>query len=188
MGNADAKAIQPAFDLDHSWARFCCLQSCLFCVPCCCSETQKPPEEGWSGIFYSNPNDPALFVPKRYGIGYTLNFGNPWSWIVLALIFATVAVPTYFIRNFRASLAEISCSAAPAFRRDRQDARLKAGAINQADLQTFQRAACSNSAAAELISALSLSRTAATRTISESASAQYFSSMASRMPGSVLTP
>jgi uncharacterized membrane protein len=54
---------------------------------------QKPPDGAWSGTFYSNPDDPALLVPKRYGIGYTLNFGNPWSWVVLALIFAFVAAP-----------------------------------------------------------------------------------------------
>jgi hypothetical protein len=53
----------------------------------------QPPEVGWKGIFYSNPDDPALFVPKRFGIGYTLNFGNPWSWVVLALILAMVALP-----------------------------------------------------------------------------------------------
>jgi uncharacterized membrane protein len=29
-------------------------------------------------------------VPKRFGIGYTLNFGNPWSQAVLALIFLFV--------------------------------------------------------------------------------------------------
>ena len=56
--------------------------------------TQKPPpEDGWKGIFYYKPDDPALFVPKRYGIGYTLNFGNSWSWVVLALILAMVALP-----------------------------------------------------------------------------------------------
>jgi uncharacterized membrane protein len=27
-----------------------------------------------------------LFVEKRIGLGLTLNFGNPVSWIVLALI------------------------------------------------------------------------------------------------------
>jgi hypothetical protein len=54
---------------------------------------EKPPEKGWSGPFYSNPDDPALFVPKRYGIGYTLNFSNPWCWVVMALILAAVAVP-----------------------------------------------------------------------------------------------
>jgi uncharacterized membrane protein len=38
------------------------------------------------GIFYVNRDDPALFVEKRFGIGYTLNFGNPRAWLVLALI------------------------------------------------------------------------------------------------------
>jgi uncharacterized membrane protein len=60
----------------------------------------KPPETGWNGIFYSNPDDPALFVPKRYGIGYTLNFGNPWSWAVLILIFALVALPIAISASF----------------------------------------------------------------------------------------
>ena len=54
---------------------------------------QAPPPDGWKGIFYYKPDDPALFVPKRYGIGYTLNFGNSWSWVVLALILAMVALP-----------------------------------------------------------------------------------------------
>jgi uncharacterized membrane protein len=32
----------------------------------------------WSGgLFYNNPDDPAVFVPKRYGLGWTVNFGNP---------------------------------------------------------------------------------------------------------------
>src|SRR6516164_1117892 len=53
----------------------------------------RPPDDHWSGFFYSNPEDPALFVPKRYGVGYTLNFGNPWSWVVLALLVVMVALP-----------------------------------------------------------------------------------------------
>jgi len=52
-----------------------------------------PSDACWHGVFYFNPDDPALFVPKRYGIGYTLNFGNRWSWIVLALILALIAAP-----------------------------------------------------------------------------------------------
>ena len=44
------------------------------------------PAECWKmGVFYFNPDDPALFIPKRFGIGYTLNFANPWSWVVLAV-------------------------------------------------------------------------------------------------------
>jgi len=42
------------------------------------------------GIFYVNPDDPAVFVEKRFGIGYTLNFGSRRSWVILVLI---VAVP-----------------------------------------------------------------------------------------------
>lgn len=36
------------------------------------------------GLFYFNRADPALMIEKRVGIGYTLNFGNPLSWAVLA--------------------------------------------------------------------------------------------------------
>jgi uncharacterized membrane protein len=58
------------------------------------AQTEKrPSDRGWKGIFYSNPEDPALLVPKRFGIGWTLNFGNPWSWVVLALILLMVALP-----------------------------------------------------------------------------------------------
>jgi uncharacterized membrane protein len=53
----------------------------------------RPPEEAWRGVFYSNTGDPALLVPKRYGIGYTLNFGNPWSWVVMLLILAAALAP-----------------------------------------------------------------------------------------------
>jgi uncharacterized membrane protein len=56
----------------------------------------ETPESGWKGIFYVNPNDPSLFVEKRYGIGYTLNFGNRWSWAVMGLILALVAAPLVY--------------------------------------------------------------------------------------------
>ncbi len=31
----------------------------------------------YGGIFYYNPDDPAMFVPRRFGLGWTVNFGNP---------------------------------------------------------------------------------------------------------------
>jgi len=38
----------------------------------------------WSGgFFYNNPDDPALFVPKRFGLGWTVNFGHPQGKLVL---------------------------------------------------------------------------------------------------------
>ena len=52
----------------------------------------------WSGgIFYNNPDDPALFVPKRYGLGWTLNFGHPQSKLfligTLLLVLVLVLLP-----------------------------------------------------------------------------------------------
>ena len=49
------------------------------------------PDDCWKlGMFYYNPDDPALMVEKRFGIGYTLNFGNRLSWAFLALL---ISVP-----------------------------------------------------------------------------------------------
>ena len=31
----------------------------------------------YGGVFYNNPDDPAIFVPKRFGLGWTVNLGNP---------------------------------------------------------------------------------------------------------------
>jgi uncharacterized membrane protein len=38
----------------------------------------------WYGDFlYNNPDDPDPFVPKRYGLGWTVNFGHPVGKLVL---------------------------------------------------------------------------------------------------------
>jgi uncharacterized membrane protein len=47
------------------------------------------PDACWKlGLLYFNPDDPALFVEKRIGIGYTINFarGTAWAILVLTLI------------------------------------------------------------------------------------------------------
>ena len=55
---------------------------------------ESTPEQFWrGGIFYVNSDDPAIFVQKRIGIGYTLNFGNRWSWVILGFVLAMAAVP-----------------------------------------------------------------------------------------------
>jgi len=52
------------------------------------------PDNCWKwGIFYVNPDDAAVFVRKRNGLGYTLNFGNRWSWAIVALIVFAIALP-----------------------------------------------------------------------------------------------
>lgn len=44
----------------------------------------RTPDECWKlGLFYFNRNDPALFVEKRFGIGWTLNFANPRVLLVI---------------------------------------------------------------------------------------------------------
>ncbi|MGA9884788.1 MAG: DUF5808 domain-containing protein [Candidatus Acidiferrales bacterium] len=44
-------------------------------------------DEHWKmGIFYYNPDDPALLVEKRFGIGYTFNFARGLAWVILALL------------------------------------------------------------------------------------------------------
>jgi uncharacterized membrane protein len=45
------------------------------------------PDSRWIfGLLYCNRADPALFVEKRMGLGYTLNLGNPWSWLIVMLM------------------------------------------------------------------------------------------------------
>ena len=49
----------------------------------------RTPDEYWKlGLIYINRNDPALFVEKRFGIGFTLNFGRPGAWVFLVLLVA----------------------------------------------------------------------------------------------------
>ncbi len=56
------------------------------------ARTHPPPAGGrehWKwGLFYVNPDDPALFVPKRFGVGWTLNFGRRAAWLALVLLLA----------------------------------------------------------------------------------------------------
>lgn len=35
------------------------------------------------GIIYINKEDPSILVEKRFGVGWTFNFGRPLSWLVL---------------------------------------------------------------------------------------------------------
>jgi uncharacterized membrane protein len=44
-------------------------------------------DQHWKlGIFYYNPDDSALMVEKRFGIGYTVNFARGRAWLILALV------------------------------------------------------------------------------------------------------
>jgi len=51
------------------------------------------PNECWKGgMIYYNPDDAALFVGRRDGIGLTANMGNPWSWVMLGSLPVLIAI------------------------------------------------------------------------------------------------
>lgn len=46
----------------------------------------------YGGVFYVNRGDPAVVVPKRFGIGWTLNMGRPASWAIVVGLVAICVV------------------------------------------------------------------------------------------------
>jgi len=42
------------------------------------------------GLFYVNRDDPAFFVEKRFGVGYTINFGHSGTLVFLAVLVAII--------------------------------------------------------------------------------------------------
>lgn len=47
-----------------------------------------------AGSFYVNRDDPALFIPKRFGVGWSLNFGHPAAFIILIVLAAVILATT----------------------------------------------------------------------------------------------
>ena len=60
---------------------------------------EPTPDSCWklSSIYY-NPADPALFVQKRLGFGYTFNFANRFSWMILVFLLALVLAAVFLLR------------------------------------------------------------------------------------------
>lgn len=44
------------------------------------------------GIFYFNWEDPALFLEKRFGVGWTINYARPLAWILFLAIIASAII------------------------------------------------------------------------------------------------
>lgn len=44
-----------------------------------------------AGLFYADPDDPAVFVANPGGMGTTVNLGRPLGWLVLAALLLPAA-------------------------------------------------------------------------------------------------
>jgi hypothetical protein len=58
--------------------------------------------EGYTGVFYSNPRDSRLWVPKLAGLGWTINFAHRRAWpVLIALIGVPIALAIVLARLAR---------------------------------------------------------------------------------------
>ena len=48
------------------------------------------------GMFYYNPDDPAIWIEKRFGIGWTLNFANPLALGFMVVLLLVIAAGVMF--------------------------------------------------------------------------------------------
>jgi uncharacterized membrane protein len=57
------------------------------------------PDSRWhGGILYYNPADAAVIVPKRFGLGWTLNFARAAAWVYLGGVVAVLILAAVFTR------------------------------------------------------------------------------------------
>ena len=57
-------------------------------------------DQYWKGgLFYFNRNDPSVFIEKRFGIGYTINFANPIGYFILVLPIILILIIPFLIEN-----------------------------------------------------------------------------------------
>lgn len=55
--------------------------------------THRDDDKYWrGGLFYVNRDDHALMIPRRFGVGWTLNFGNPQAAMLLAAVAALIGL------------------------------------------------------------------------------------------------
>jgi uncharacterized membrane protein len=54
-------------------------------------DPDKNGDDGWAGVLYYNPEDRRTFVPRKYGIGVTINFGTLAGKIIGALMVMAIS-------------------------------------------------------------------------------------------------
>lgn len=62
------------------------------------SVVYRDDERYWlGGVIYYNRDDPELFIPKRYGWGWTVNFAHPGGKLILAVMLLMILLPVLLI-------------------------------------------------------------------------------------------
>ena len=65
------------------------------------NEFYKNNDDYWKwGIFYNNPKDPSVWVEKRTGLGWTVNFAHRVSYLIIGLIVLIPVAVFYVISMF----------------------------------------------------------------------------------------
>lgn len=60
------------------------------------NETAAADDRYWKwGILYINKNDPSLLVQKKFGVGWTVNLANKWSYIILFVILLPILLTIF---------------------------------------------------------------------------------------------
>jgi len=61
-------------------------------------QIDKTPDDCWYlGMFYCNRQDPAIFVQKRMGFGYTFNMANPLALVLVVLLIGGIVSLNVFL-------------------------------------------------------------------------------------------
>lgn len=60
--------------------------------------TDLEEDEGFwiGGLLYFNKNDPSIFVEKRFGVGWTINFAHPIGYLLIFIPIILIIVISYF--------------------------------------------------------------------------------------------
>ncbi|MCS4593175.1 hypothetical protein KTJ89_09305 [Brevibacterium sediminis] len=60
-------------------------------------EALRQDDSNWKlGLFYASMRDRAPLIPKRYGWGWTVNFGSPWIWLAGVILVIVVVWAVFF--------------------------------------------------------------------------------------------
>ena len=65
------------------------------------SDASNPDDDRhWKlGMIYYNPDDPSFFIEKRYGVGWTINFGHTIAVAMFIGILAAIIIIHFILKN-----------------------------------------------------------------------------------------